>query len=170
MTTFFEGINNAGPYFVMLVGLPGVGKSTFRQQIDTNAVVLSTDDWIQEKADWEGTTYDAIWARDIKQAESAMRAAFAQAIKYRANIIMDRTNLSAKKRKGWLTQLPSAYFKMALVFDTPDEVEHARRLQRPGKFIPPMVLDSMKENYKRPTMDEGWDLISVVPTDRKENV
>ena len=163
MTDLFSGIDNAGPYFVMLIGLPGVGKSTFRQKIDENAVVLSTDDWIQEKADWEGTTYDAIWRRDIKQAESAMRVAYAQAVKDRANIIVDRTNLTVKSRRGWLAPLPKDYFKMALVFETPDEIEHARRLQRPGKFIPPIVMDGMKERFVQPSLEEGFDLISVVP-------
>lgn len=166
MTTLFEGIDNAGPYFVMLVGLPGVGKSTFRNGIDEHAIVLSTDDWIQDKADWEGTTYDAIWASSIKEAESAMRMAFNQAVKDRANIIVDRTNLSAKKRKGMLAQVPGVYFKLALVFDTPDEIEHGRRLQRPGKFIPPIVMDELRERMAANpvTPEEGWDMISTVPT------
>lgn len=163
MTELFSGIENPGPYFVMLVGLPGVGKSTFRHKIDENAVVLSTDDWIEEKAQWEGTTYDAIWSRDIKQAESAIRAAYQQAIKDRANIIVDRTNLTVKSRRGWLAPLPKDYFKLALVFETPDNIEHGRRLQRPGKFIPPLVMDDMKARFVRPTLEEGFDMVSVVP-------
>lgn len=163
MSDLFSSIESSGPYFVMMIGLPGVGKSTFRQKIDENAIVLSTDDWIEEKARWEGTTYDAIWNRDIKQAEAAMRAAYQQATKDRANIIVDRTNLTPKARRGWLAPLPKEYFKIALVFEAPGEAEHRRRLQRPGKFIPPMILDEMKARYTPPTMAEGFDLISVVP-------
>lgn len=160
-----DEIEHKGPYFVMMIGLPGVGKSTFRKGIEDSAIVLSTDDWIQDKAEWEGTTYDAIWERDIKQAESAMRAALSQGIKDRANIILDRTNLSPKKRQGFLSQLPSDYFTMALVFDTPDAEEHARRLNRPGKSIPEHVVENMRRMLadNPVSLSEGWDLISGVP-------
>lgn len=165
MTALFDEIQHKGPFFVMLIGLPGVGKSTFRKGISNDAVVLSTDDWIEDAAAWAGKTYDEIWESSVKQAESAMRAAFQQAVKDGANIILDRTNLSPKKRRGFLNQLPANYFKLALVFDTPDAAEHARRLDRPGKTIPVGVISQMRlmKDNNPVTLEEGWDLISMVP-------
>lgn len=164
MSDLFNDIEHKGPYFVMLIGLPGVGKSTFRDNIDDDAIVLSTDDWIQEKADWEGTTYDAIWERDIKQATSAMHVAYRQAIKDRANIIVDRTNLRVKGRAKLLAPLPKDYFKLALVFQTPDALVHDKRLQRPGKTIPPLVMAEMRDTFELPTPDEGFDMVGMVPS------
>ena len=156
----FEGIDHASPYFAMLVGLPATGKSTFRSAITDQAVIISTDDWIEEKAAWEGTTYDAVWSRDIKQAETAMRERFQQAIKDGSNIIVDRTNLTVRARRGWLAPLPKKYFKLAIVFEAPDEVVYHTRLQRAGKTIPTSVLNKMREIYVPPTHEEGFDLIS----------
>ena len=164
MNDLMKDLEPDGPIFMMMIGLPGSGKSTFCKVISDDAVVLSTDNWIEARAMAESTTYDAIWSRDIKEAESAMRAALSSCIKNRANIILDRTNLSAKKRRGFLAQLPSDYFKMAMVFERPDDVEWERRLHsRPGKHIPLNVLISMESNFARPTLDEGWDMINGVP-------
>jgi len=156
-------IDHGGPFFVVLGGLPGVGKSTCIEPVRGEAVILSTDDYIAAKAEDEGTTYDALWESTIKEATSAMQAGMRHALKDRASIVVDRTNLSAKKRCGLLAQLPKEYYKIALVFETPDAEEHAKRLDRPGKVISQSIIDTMKQHFTQPTIEEGWDLISVVP-------
>jgi len=166
MNEYFDDIGVGRPVCAMYVGLPGVGKSTFREGImaDEGMVILSTDDWIETAAAQEGTTYDAIWQRDIKKAEGAMRADFAHAIDVGADIIIDRTNLSAKKRRSIIAQLPANYYNMVFVFQTPPEGVWMQRLQaRSGKLIPPLVLDSMQDNFVIPTLEEGWDMICKVP-------
>ena len=165
MTDLIKDVNHTGPYLFMLVGLPGVGKSTFRKEAEGHCVVLSTDDLIEDIAQAEGKTYDEVWEDNVKQAESAMRAAMKQAFKDRANVIIDRTNLSKKKRRGLLMQVPVDYFKIALSFDLPEPEEHARRLNRPGKVIPPFVMENMFKMFQEQPveLEEGWDLITTVP-------
>lgn len=156
------GFNHDRPIFVMLAGLPGSGKSTLRAGFDKSAVVLSTDDWIEEKAQWEGTTYDAIWARDIDQATSAMNAAFRQAIKDRANIILDRTNLTVKGRRKYLSQLPKEYYTLCLFVQTDEDTRQDRLKSRPGKVIPKHADDRMLETLVVPTTEEGFDKVMIL--------
>ena len=165
MTVFLDAIKHKGPRFFMLIGLPGSGKSTFRKAtMGKNGAVLSTDDYLEDVAAERGVTYDAIWGDTIKEATSSMNAAFDRYVKSRSDIVLDRTNLSAKKRKGFLARLPKDYFKMAIVFERPDDVEWKRRIEsRPGNTIPWGILYNMEANFVRPTPAEGWDLITEVP-------
>jgi tRNA uridine 5-carbamoylmethylation protein Kti12 len=49
------------------------------------------------------------------------------------------------------------YSAIAVVFATPEPDELARRLaSRPGKTIPPEVIERMIENWEEPTLDEGF--------------
>ena len=68
MNDLMKDLEPDGPIFMMMIGLPGSGKSTFCKVISDDAVVLSTDNWIEARAMAESTTYDAIWSRDIKEA------------------------------------------------------------------------------------------------------
>jgi len=75
------------------------------------------------------------------------------------DVIWDQTNLTAKSRAAKLKMLPD-YYKIAVVFKTPDAEEHARRLaSRPGKSIPEGVLRSMAANLELPTEAEGFQEI-----------
>jgi len=52
------------------------------------------------------------------------------------------------------------YEHIAVVFQTPDEEEHQRRLKtRPGKVIPEAVLWDMVWNFEMPTYEEGFSEI-----------
>jgi predicted kinase len=143
----------------MLMGLPGAGKSTFRKQFAGQCVSLSTDDLIEDAAAFKGLTYSEAFADEIKPATASVQAAFKQCLRDGANIMWDQTNLTPKKRKGVLAQVPDTYHK-AVVWVTCDEDERQKRLKnRPGKVIPAHVDASMIENMTAPTLDEGWDEI-----------
>lgn len=158
--------NEGGPVFIMLVGLPASGKSTYLEKMPTeDFVVLSTDNIVEARAAEIGATYDDVWADYIKIAEAEMRFEFSKAVKAGSNIVLDRTNLSRKKRMGFLSQLPSEYFKIAVVCERPDNAEWARRLaSRKGKTIPSGVLFSMEATAVFPELSEGWDLIKMGPS------
>ena len=152
-------IQQGKPSFILLMGLPGAGKSTFRAQFAGQCVALSTDDLIQDVANFAGKTYDDVFEDQIKPATSQVQAALKSCIKDRTSIIWDQTNLGVKKRKGVLAQIPDAYHK-AVVWITCDEaVRQSRLLMRPGKTIPAHIDKSMRENMTAPTLDEGWDEI-----------
>lgn len=148
----------------MLIGVPGVGKSTWIKSQDWTAglPVISSDRFIDEHAASVGKTYNEVFK---EYAPIAMRLMDNQARVCHANsvdCIWDQTNTSAKSRKSKLAIL-SNYEKIAVVFRTPEKEEHERRLaSRPGKAIPDHVMRSMIENFEEPTEEEGFKEIWYV--------
>jgi predicted kinase len=75
------------------------------------------------------------------------------------DIIWDQTSTSWASRRRKFRMLPD-YEHIAVVFQTPDEEEHQRRLKsRPGKVIPEAVLWDMVWNFEIPTHEEGFSEI-----------
>lgn len=159
-----DDIQHPGPFIIVMCGLPGSGKSTLRAQFEGDGIHLSTDDLVEDVARFEGTTYDQVWEREIKAATAAVQAAFRQALKDRASIVWDQTNLTVKKRKGILSQLPAGYYKICIMVQTDEETRQERLKKRLGKVIPDHVDASMRESLVVPTEAEGFDKVMVVTT------
>lgn len=150
----------------ILIGVPASGKSTFRDKLvikKPGVVVVSSDDYIEQKAADRGITYDEAFNDHVGDATASVQAAFRQAInRGEPRVLVDRTNLTPKSRKQWLDKArKSGYDLHAIVFHPPsnaDEIaEWNRRLRnRPGKTIPRNVLDSMVQSFTLPQPEEGW--------------
>ena len=142
----------------MLIGVPGVGKSTWIKSQDwtKDMPVISSDRFIDEHAERVGKTYNEVFD---EYAPIAMRLMDNQARVCHANgvdCIWDQTNTSAKSRKKKLALLPG-YEAIAVMFRAPDAEEHARRLaSRPGKAIPDKVMKTMMDTLQEPTTEEGF--------------
>lgn len=165
MNSLFGPQDPNKPVFVMLVGLPGSGKSTFRERLveQGEVVVISSDDIIERECAKVGKTYSEGFSDFVGVASKEMQEIFHAAIKEGKPIIWDQTNLSPKKRKGTLSQVPSMYNKICLVIEVPNDIRQERLKNRPGKVIPKHVDESMMANFVMPTSDEGWDIITIVP-------
>lgn len=157
------------PEFIMLVGLPGSGKSTYidkllSQNSDKYFVVLSSDNILSAMADAEGLTYAEAFNQYAGQADKKFKIQFRQAKNDKSNIIIDRTNLTVKGRNKFLSQLPKEYHTKAIIFGV-DRAELDRRLQKreieTGKHIPKHVVDNMEQSYVEPTASE-FDRIEYV--------
>lgn len=152
------------PKFIMLMGLPGTGKSTLRSEYGAEYVHLSTDDYIEESAKKAGKTYDEMFQSAIKEATSVINLAFEAAIGDNKSVVWDQTNLSKKKRKKVFDRVPNHYRKV-LVMLTCDEATRQKRLKdREGKTIPVSIDKSMQDSIEYPTTDEGWDRVVVKKT------
>jgi predicted kinase len=78
------------------------------------------------------------------------------------DVIWDQTSTSFNSRRKKFNMLPD-YEHIAVVFQTPAEEEHQRRLKtRPGKVIPEAVLHDMVWNFEMPTEEEGFKEIWYV--------
>ncbi len=160
------------PTLYMLVGVPGSGKSTWIAENFpdlTGCYVASTDRLIEIYAIMRGATYDDMFKDNIKYAEKAMLTHVKDAAMYGYNIIWDQTNLTPKSRAKKLPLIPDHYRKIAVFFPTPETGELDRRLaSRPGKTIPPYIVDGMVEMIEKPELAEGFDEVRVA--NEMENV
>ena len=152
------------PKVYMLVGVPGAGKSTWLTSQDwaKDIPVVSSDRFIDEYAQAQGKTYNEVFE---EYAPVAMRLMNNQVDVCKANgsdIIWDQTNTTVKSRKSKLAKL-EGYEKIAVMFRTPDIVEHRRRLEsRPGKAIPANIMTVMINGLQEPTEEEGFKEIWYV--------
>lgn len=144
----------------MLIGVPAAGKSTWRANHPAikDAVVLSTDDKIDAFAAQHGMTYTDAFEQTISVATQEMNRDLANAIKHDRDIVWDQTNLTASARRKKLRNIPSHYYKIAIYFPVPSDLE-TRLASRPGKTIPMEVMNRMLDQIEKPTFDEGWDEI-----------
>lgn len=147
------------PKFYMLVGVPGSGKSTFiRKFMSKDYVILSTDDFIEEKANLENKTYSQVFQRYIKEATNQLNKNLMNATQLKKSIIWDQTNLTVANRKKKLDQIPDFYEKIAVYFKIPHDLEE-RLASRPGKTIPDDVMRNMINQLEKPSKAEGFTKI-----------
>lgn len=155
------------PKCIMLVGLPGVGKSTwltnntdlFEQSPAPR--IVSSDFYIEECARILGAMYYQIFPHIIGFAERAFENDIDTLAFNGYDLIIDRTNLHKKARREIMGRImknaKEPYQFEAIVFKTPDERTHMDRLASSfGKYIPKDTMNNMKRIYTPPTNDEGF--------------
>ena len=155
------------PECVFLCGIPCSGKSTFVNKLKKlsyweNAVVLSTDNYIEKVAQEHNTTYREIFDECIDEATRQLELALIEAKDKGKNIIYDQTNLTIKTRKKKLSKLPSIYARGVIYFDVTLEEALRRNENREGKYIPKSVLKRMYHQLEVPTLEEGWDYVEKI--------
>lgn len=158
------------PKCTILVGVPASGKSTWFSKNKTSTMApISTDNIIEFMGSLFGFTYDQIFKDSISLAEKIMWKRLEWNAECRNDVVIDRTNLTAKSRKKFIDYLkPYGYEFEAVVFPLPGTVEFSeeewfRRLDsRQGKTIPNAVLASMVNSAQMPSEEEGFTKITVL--------
>ncbi len=158
------------PKCTILVGVPASGKSTWFSKNKTASMApISTDNIIEFMGSLFGFTYDQIFKDSISLAEKIMWKRLEWNAERSNDVVIDRTNLTAKSRKKFIDFLkPYGYEFEAVVFPLPGTVEFSeeewfRRLDsRQGKTIPNAVLASMVNSAQMPSEEEGFTKITVL--------
>jgi predicted kinase len=141
-----------------LIGVPASGKSTWvsNQEWALGLTIVSTDAFVEDYARAQGKTYSEVFAEYMPTAIDLMTEQVVFAREHGHTIIWDQTSTTVKSRARKFRMLPD-YEHIAVVFQTPNEEEHQRRLKaRPGKVIPEAVLFDMVWNFEMPTEEEGF--------------
>lgn len=146
------------PKCYQLVGVPASGKSTWVKNQDwaLGLTIVNTDAFVEDYARAQGKTYSEVFEEYMPTAIDLMVEQVVFAREHGHTIIWDQTSTTVKSRTRKFRMLPD-YEHIAVVFQTPDEEEHQRRLAtRPGKIIPEAVLFDMVWNFEMPTEEEGF--------------
>ena len=146
------------PKCYQLVGVPAAGKSTWIKDQDwaLGLTVVSTDPFVEDYARLQGKTYSEVFEEYMPQAVELMAQQVVFAREHGHTVIWDQTSTTVKSRERKFRMLPD-YEHIAIVFSTPPMEELNRRLaSRPGKIIPPEVVQGMIDNFEMPTEEEGF--------------
>lgn len=165
------------PEYIMLIGLPGSGKSTWIKSHkaanpDKDFKVVSSDDiieeWGQDDPDCQDEekqfNYGLAFDKYGRPAMKEMNRRFAEYVKNGENIIHDQTNMSIKSRKGKLSQAKD-YIKKAVTFTLTDQEwqrRYDKRKAETKKEVPVMVIRNMAKSYQAPTRAEGFEEITTI--------
>lgn len=157
-------INKASsPWGLILIGLPGSGKSTFVNKVleeFPNTHIASTDNMIDQIALEKGVTYSEAFNKHVNMNLLKKQMIFGITANANAhnNIINDQTNMSRKSRAEKIALMPH-YKLIAVCFEVP-AAELDRRLKEreiaTGKHIPKSVLVNMLLSYNAPSKTEGF--------------
>jgi predicted kinase len=155
------------PECVFLCGIPCCGKSTYAEKLKTipywsNAVILSTDNYIEKEAQRMGMTYNQIFDDAIDDATRELELQLNMAKDKGKNLIWDQTNISRKTRRKKLLKLPSFYARGVIYFEISLEEALERNKNREGKFIPESILKRMYHQLEIPTKNEDFDYVECV--------
>ena len=156
------------PICTVMVGLPGLGKSTLIERMNkSEAFIYSTDTEIERRCAVNGWTYDQGFIEFIEPATKYMNEQLDIAVRSRQDIIWDQTNLGVGKRRKIINRMKQAGYQVRCVCIVPaasnsiaESRWKCRLANRPGKTIPQNILTNMIESFTMPTLDEGFDMIT----------
>lgn len=143
------------PRLMMLVGLPGSGKSTWAEKYITengNTVIIASDKIRKELFNDENSQ------EDNNRVFYEMEVRALNYLNKGVNVIYDATNVVRKRRKAFLDKLPTWVRKEAYVIWAPLEVCIERDSSR-DRTVGKNVIWKMVKSYQPPFFDEGFNRI-----------
>lgn len=152
--------------FLMAIGLPGSGKSTYGLSLDDTYVVVSSDAIREElygnveDNKHNDRTYDTMLKRSVA------------ALNEGKNVYFDACNVWSKKRVNMLREIRHRLTVKAtfdcLVFAIPFEYCKHNNLSR-DRVVPEYAMIRMYKAFQSPHNIEGWDNIYVHNGNKKAN-
>lgn len=144
--------------FIMMIGISGSGKSTIAKDIantkDNDIKIISSDAIRKELlGDEENQDKNAFVFEEMGKRTK-------QALKDGKHVVYDATNISRKKRRGFLQQLPKNVEKIAYFVST-DYTNSLINNENRERQVPEHVIKRMYKNMQVPIYSEGWDKIIV---------
>ncbi len=150
-------------FLILLIGHPLVGKSTFIKNklnnLDFN--LISRDNIILELSSTK--KYNSAWDEvNHKEVDRILNERIDNSILNNESVVIDMTNLTKKRRKGFINRF-NDYYKVGILFDilSSDEIKsrNEKRNNEESKYINESIINTMISSYQTPTKEEGFDKI-----------
>jgi predicted kinase len=146
--------------FVMMVGMPGSGKTWLRQKAFYDAKVICPDDRIGYTKDrpWTPRAAEAAWRDADDKFDAALRDEGIDLI------VFDATNVSAKRRRKYMTRAAKAGMQTVAVYchASKDTCLTRNAARTEHRQVPTAVIDRMCGNLEPPTLEEGFNLVARI--------
>ena len=145
---------------IMLIGLPGSGKSYWsKKYIQENPdTILVSSDSIREEV--FGDVNDQSHNQEVFNiVEKRCR----EALKANKETVLDATNLNRKRRINFIKTMPKCEVK-AVVFAIPFE-ECCKRNAARERVVPQSAMERMYRSFQPPHYAEGFDEINIITED-----
>jgi predicted kinase len=153
------------PFVILLVGVPLSGKSTWIRNNHPNTRVISRDELVMEV--FGSDDYNLAFKEvNQKKVDRLLDLRLKEVNTNKENVIVDMTNMVVSRRTKTLRYFSDDYFKEVIVFPVLDTEEYDRRNKErnvnENKWIPPFVISSMLNSYQEPTLEEGFNKITIL--------
>lgn len=148
--------------FIMMVGLPGSGKTTKAQEICSryNAIgescVIFSSDEIRKDILGDENNQDS---NDLVFTELHNR--IVEALKNGKHTIYDATNINYKRRMEFLQKIEDIDCKKVCILMAVPFKECCQQNESRERVVPKEVIDRMYRHFHVPYYYEGWDEICV---------
>ena len=141
---------------ILMIGLPGAGKTTVLQSHFSDIVFVSPDNFIgyTKKDPWTPQKAKIAWQKATKLLKQKLPD---------EDVVFDATFVDKKARKKYINIGKRLGAQVQAIFvDTDSKVCITRNASR-NKYrkVPDAVMKSMGSRLERPTKEEGFDIIWI---------
>lgn len=145
------------PTFVMMVGLPGSGKSTYAKELaEKIKAVICSSDVIRKELCGDENLQD-----NNEEVFKLLHSRIKEYLRKGISVIYDATNINSKRRRAFLSELRNILCVKKCVIMAVSLEECCKRNEQRNRVVPHDVIMRMYKNWNTPYWFEGWDEITL---------